>query len=344
MNIQKLIENYLDMEAYGSNLIIKEYCKFPKFLPLPCHIEHGWTPKSDALVTDLEIAQEKKMMLVFSKRRKEAWQKKSKIPALIAGPPFILYRKIHNIQKSADAQGTIAFPGHSTIFLENQYDIANYCQKLKQLPKRYHPITICLFYLDIKSGKDKIFRKYGFKVISVGSKVRGSLNFVRNFYQILSQHHYATSNEIGSYTFYAVEMDTPFFLYGDEPITINTNNEDPNISKTAKISDYIIGKKANIIFDTGPSKCITNEQIEFVNYELGINDLIPPEEMKKQLQKNMTTRYWLKLIPIYFVLSLIKFFVPQNIAYWIFKQTNKNLYLLIMTCYFILIKIPYLSL
>ncbi len=38
---------------------------------------------------------------------------------------------------------------------------------------------------------------------------------------ILRGHAFATSNLIGSYTGYAIEMDIPFFIYGEPPKLIN---------------------------------------------------------------------------------------------------------------------------
>jgi len=182
INIEKIITKYLDMEAYGQNIIVKQYCNFPKYLPLPAHLEHGWTPKSGALISDLEVAKHKNLMLVFSQRRKDAWVKKSRIRVEIIGSPFIFYKKMMGIKQTSRATGTVVFPSHSTILMESKYDIGDYCKQLKKLPKKFHPIEICLFCVDIQKGKDAIYKKYGFRVISAGSRVRGSLNFARNFY------------------------------------------------------------------------------------------------------------------------------------------------------------------
>ena len=43
-----------EMSDYGFNTIIRSYCGFPKMLTLPCHLEHGWTPLDEPLVTDLK--------------------------------------------------------------------------------------------------------------------------------------------------------------------------------------------------------------------------------------------------------------------------------------------------
>jgi hypothetical protein len=324
MNIQKIIDSSLDSEAYGCNLIIKQYSRFPKYLPLPCHTEHGWTPIDHALVTDLEIAKRKKLMLVYSHRREAAWKKASDIPVRIIGAPFILYRHLHNIKRRPEAVGTVAFPSHSTIFLESKFDADSYCKKLLQLPKEFHPISICLLYPDIKRGRDKIYEKYGFKVVSAGKKLRGSLDFVKKFYTILSGCKYTTSNDIGTYTFYSVEMGTPFFLYGDEPITVNPLNIDKNIGKQAKMSDFGLGKEAMRIFNTGPTKIITSAQKNYVSRELGVKDAIPPEKLRQTFFATANNLdYWLSRVPKYYLMSLIRLLIPDSFAYWVFERAMK---------------------
>ncbi len=325
MNIQKLIESYLDMEAYGSNIIIKEYCRFPKCLPLPCHMEHGWTPIPNALVTDLVIASKKNIMLVFSDRRLKFWQKASKVPVYVIGAPFVHYRRMANITPNPKSRGTIVFPSHSTIFLQSQYNIDEYCNKLKNLPMKFHPITICLLYPDIKLGRDKEYRKRGFKVVSAGRKLRGSKKFPFNFYKILANHKYATSNEIGTYTFYSIEFGLPFFLSGDEPTVVNIGDKDPNSHGSGKNSDYALGKKVFDLFNVGTNAVITPEQQQLVKDELGIENHIDPKKLNKILWSNTRNlRYWLKYVPMYCLLTFIKFVIPQNLAYWIIERKNKK--------------------
>lgn len=319
-----MIEKYLDMEAYGCNQILKQYSHFPKYLPLPSHLEHGWTPLPDALVTDLEIAEEKRQMLVYSKRREIAWEKATKIPVAIMGSPFVLYRQMHKIKKKKNASGTIVFPSHSTIFLESQFDMDEYCNKLKSLPAEFQPITICLLYPDIERSRDKFYIKNGFKVVSAGPKLRGSLEFVRNYYDILSSHKYATSNEVGTYAFYAVELGLPFFLYGEEPTVVNIGNRDKNIKSSVKTSDFQYGQEAIKYFNTKPSMKISEEQSKYVACEFGLNDCLKPLEMNEVLWENTkSVRYWLISLPMYWLMTLVKIITPRGLVYWFLKRFSK---------------------
>lgn len=319
--IERIIALSLDMEAYGSNLIIKAYARFPRFLPLPAHLEHGWTPIASVVKTDLQPARFKGSILVFSQRRREAWRKESHLPVAIMGAPLAIYRKMAKISPSIKATGTVAFPSHSTLTIESKFNLEKYCRDLLALPDGFHPVTICFQYPDIKLGRDKIYRQHGFKVRTAGKKLRGSLEFVANFYRILSDHRYATSNDIGSYTFYAVEMGIPFFLYGERPYVINIGMRDENIGKTARISDYTLGRRTERLFGTAPSRKITKEQAKFVSREIGLGDRLSPDEIRRFLfNQTKSPKYWLVKVPLYYLLTFLKLIVPRDLAYWLYRR------------------------
>lgn len=297
-----------EVRNYNFNIITKDYAKFPRYLPLPCHMEHGWTALSNTLKSDINT--DKPLMLVFNKRRANIWKKESKIPVAIMGAPFIHYKKKYNIKKIPDAQGTIAFPGHSTYFVKNDFNIKNYCKELKKLPEIFQPITICLFWLDYIDPTAEIYRKMGFRIVTTGYKITNSSIFINNLYDQLSSHKYATSNIIGSYTFCAVDMGIPFFLIGRAPTLINKNCRDNNMKKITKLSEYRIGKYAMKLFNTGPVRKISNMQRQFVIDEMGIKDCLSPKEMNILLWKYYNkNHYWLKVFIPYLFASLFAMFV-----------------------------------
>ncbi len=306
---------YSETKNYGFNIILKQYAKFPRFLPLPCHFEHGWTAFPNALVTDLET--QKPLMLVFSKRRKQAWQSTSSVPVAIIGSPFSHYKDFKKISKKSDAKGTVVFPSHSTPELYAEYDVQEYCNILKKFPPEFQPVTICLFWLDFVSNIADIYRRAGFTVVTAGSRISNSLDFAKNFYEILSDHKYSSSNEVGSYTFNSVDIGIPFFLSGDIPIVINRFGKDRNIGKKVKLVDFKYGKIATDLFDTGPIKEISDKQSKFVMHEIGASDHLDKQEMNKLLWKffwkdnfgiKATLPYWLITFLVW--VGLNKLIVP----------------------------------
>lgn len=317
--------NSLEVRNFGFNLILKDFAKISCFLPLPCHLEHGWTPLAEPLVTDLET--HKPLMLVLSKRRKEAWEKRSKIPVEIMGAPFIHYKNMKKVHLSSRAKGTIVFPNHSMPGFEVKFSVENYCKELKKLPQEFHPITVCLFWFDFIDDRADIYRKMGFRVVTAGPKLTNDLSFVKNFYKLLSSHKYATSNDIGSYTFYSVNLGVPFFLLGEIPTIINQRGKDRNVPEVTKNDDFYWGKKAIEIFSTGPTTKITTEQKKFVDEEMGVKDCLSREEMHKLLLNyGGKNRYWLKTVFPYIVQSLIAVLIFNGpwIKYLVSMKYNKS--------------------
>lgn len=270
-----------EMSDYGFNSIIKEYAGFPTFLPLPCHWEHGWTASSEAAASDL--ATTKSVMLVFSKRRELVWRKVSGQAVAVMGAPFVHFRKRRHITIANDAVGTIAFPGHSCSGIDAIYDIQSFAQQLRSLPDVFQPATICLHPADIRKGTGILYEHQGFKVVSAGDQF--SVEFPARFYGILRAHRFATSNVVGSYSFYAVEMGIPFFIAGQLPVMDNYGG-DPNVPRRYTLLDYPVGKVAYEIFNTGPIERITSAQMEFVRDEMGVDQCLSGAALGRLLWKH----------------------------------------------------------
>lgn len=246
-------------------------------------IQHGWYALDNVVKSDFDS--QKKVMLFWSKRCKEMWNKKGGFESYVIGSPFIHYRRLKNITQNPNARGTIAYPAHSLEEFQAQYDIDAYCEQLNSLPPEFHPITISLHYADIEFyNLDKEYEKRGFNTIS--SFTNKNKPFYETFYDILRQYKYATSNEPGSYLFYAVEMDIPFFIMGPTATRDNINLLTSDLeAKIISIQDFQYGKMAYDLFSNKARDNITQEQKDFVLSETGMNDCISTEELKNILEK-----------------------------------------------------------
>lgn len=265
MKILYRIIKFFKFEAkeYGVDQIIRKYSGFPGFLTLPCHCEHGWTALDVPLNSDLVV--NKLIILVFSQRRKKIWKKHNKI-VLVFGAPLVRYRKMHELKIKENASGTIAFPAHSSEHVCSVFDENLYCNMLNELPSKYQPVTVCLHWHDILKGREKIFVDKGFNVVTAGDMY--SSEFPKNFYDILTSYKYSTSNEVGSYSFYSVEIGIPFFLSGPAARMFN-NGVDLNVPQNYFVRDFPSYVKAYKIFDKQPVDIISREQRDYVDSEIG---------------------------------------------------------------------------
>lgn len=297
--------NYQETRNYGFNKIIKKYSGFPWYLPLPAHMEHGWTSYSKALRTDLQT--NKPLMLVFNRHRYNLWRKESDIPVAIMGAPYVHFKNLYKVEKSPLAKGTIAFPGHSTFDVDCQYKINEYCQALKELPKSFQPVTVCLYYLDYITPKADIYRQAGFKVVTAGPNISDSLKFPSNLYRLLRQHKYATSNSVGTNAFIAVDFGMPFFVLGDKP-KLNSQS-DMNVKDQSRIGPSALSEQARELFSTGPVKVISKEQKAFAARQVGVQDCLSSAELGRLLRSQLQGQNIFLLIPPYLFSSLISKFL-----------------------------------
>lgn len=266
---------------YGLHAIIREYAGCPSTLPIFCRFQHGWDPIPKPDPYDAQT--DKPLMLVWNKTRLKIWNEGSSIPAAIVGAPFVHYRKLRKIEKDLDAKGTVAFPAHSQPTIDAVFDINAYCEQLKSLPIEFHPITICLHLHDLERKKDVIYKKHGFNVVSAGPIWVLGFEFVEKFYEILRSHRYATSNQVGSYSFYAVEMGIPFFIFGESAYLENSG--EPLMPAKFSYTDYPTGVFATNLFQ-GPTQVISEEQKKFVEDELGVHDCLSGVELRELLNES----------------------------------------------------------
>ena len=314
-----MFEKY-EESIYGLNLILRKLIRYPYFLPLPCWYDHGVSP----LMRDYDlfpVKNHKSLILTNNKDLAEKWENKFNIPCFVSGPFFIRYRRLINIKMFNFARGTVVFPGHSSSLVKSFFDISKYCEKLLLLPVDFHPITICLYWYDLEWKKE--FEKYRFNVVTAGDPY--SKKFVDNFYNILRKYKYSTSNEIGSYTFYSVEMGIPFFILGTESLKINKNAIDPNVPEEYRVTDSYQGKKLKKLFDTGPIRHITKEQKECVSRYIGENEWLSRKKLKKVLLKFIFKRY------LFFFLKGEFFFIMGKVyskfCFFLKRIINKILHL-----------------
>lgn len=267
-------------KSYGHDKILRAYMRLPKPFPLDVQIQHGWYGTE---IPDLEKADQIGVMLVWSKRIADAWKKRTDKEVLISGAPFLMYRHMHGIAKRPDAAGTVVFPAHSTQTFSQSYDIDAYCRQLNALPEHMKPITICLHHLDMEHCADQ-FQKYGFSVVTAGESRQPGDGFVRNFYRILSAHKYSTSNMVGSYSFYSVEMGIPFFIYGPPSEFISNNAKDQN--RTPIQTEY--SAMVHALFSER-HEIIPESLTKFVLDELGYYDRVDATLLRRFFIKRFFT-------------------------------------------------------
>ncbi len=254
----------IETESYGLGKHLRAYGFYPFFLPILIHTDHG--PNQWDHVTPHMLNSKADFFGFYSKRLVIDWYNKTKKKALLLQSPFVSYKHASRIQKSPTANGSIFFHAHSTFWTDKVTDYARIFQQFQHLPKEFHPISICMFFVDIQKERHKIYIENGFSVYTAGNWKHPF--FTENFYEIVKNYKYALSNSVGSNIFYCINLGIPFSIIDGEP-TLGSNI-DLNILQSGKeISDHIQVQKNYTLFK-GLNLTITDEQLELVNHELGI--------------------------------------------------------------------------
>jgi hypothetical protein len=263
---------------YGHDKILKNYISIPYWFPLDITIQHGWYLNLD---NEIESKKNTKYILVWSQRIADSYSKKNIKNKIIKvlGCPFVIHRKAHNINIKDDARGTVFFPQHASKNSKILFEMDELAHELHKLPEEFKPITICLHYVDYDNFiKKSNWEKHGFKVVTAGNSRQKGLNFVNNFYEILTSHKYSSSNDIGSYLFYSVEADIPFFLYGKPPkIIYNFQRAEVDEKRKNEVIKMFSEK----------TQLINKVQKKFVIDEVGeTSDVISPVTLKKLVKSS----------------------------------------------------------
>lgn len=287
-NIQKYCQ---PSRWYSQGYWLRKYLGIPNFIQELPVMDHG-VPLTDQMPPFYSEAPEP--ILISREGRKKALEKLGK-KSYVTASVLPYCRKISKINKSKNAKGTIIFPSHSTHCVDVVLDWNTYAKQLLKLPQYLHPITVCVYWKDLLSDEYKAFLEQGMPVVTAGHII--DPDFALNFYKILSQSTYTSSNMIGSYTFYSIEMGIPFFLYGLEPQFNNWSN-DPNDPPglysikehyNSKFSEFkeILEKENLFLFHENDSIVIREEAYELCLEKLGYNDEINKNELRRVIYE-----YW----------------------------------------------------
>lgn len=255
-------------EAYGFGKWLRKYALYPRKHPIYLYSDHsGPSFTNEIFEYDFQFAHAFGM-LFHTPAVVTKWNETHKPKAYTLYSPFVFCRKALRMQAKPEARGTIAYPSHSLPDIDDVSDIEKYISDLRALPDEYQPVAVSLHYHDINKGRHRIFLDSGIPVYTAGTP--HDYRFTERFYSILSNFKYSTSNFLGSYIFYSIEMGIPFFFHGDKPVfkkAIHNSEADFNfkaVGNSINSGDYIYN-----LFD-GRQAHITQEQKRFVHNQLGL--------------------------------------------------------------------------
>lgn len=203
--------------SYGTHKLVNQYLGLPSWFPIDyiTYLEHGisYNEGEASAVADKRLAEiGPECILLNNKMRADGCKAVYQKDSYILGASFVHYRNMHQIEQDEDAKGTLVFPSHSSPYAYAVFDYEAYAEALLNLPEKYHPIHVCVYWMDILLGQHEPFVKHNIPVYTCGHL--GDAKFAHNFYNLIKRYKYLSSNHVGSYAVYSLEMGIPFILYG----------------------------------------------------------------------------------------------------------------------------------
>lgn len=270
---------------------------FPDWLPLYVYGVHG-AAYGDCTHPH-ELNNDAGAMLVHNREAVLEYQAKSDKPCYLVTMPYVTYRRQMNIEPVSGARGTLSFPSHSTVDYKSVFDVEKYISDLKALPSEFQPVCVCLHMADIHRGLHRQFLKHGLPVYTAGHTE--DLDFVVRLYYLLKHFKYTTSNHVGSYTYYSIEMGLPFSLYGEDGYLLNENDSLLAPGEIIKFDtsnfygvDWSVYYKRQVAFFAGLKTEISPEQKQYVENGLGVGQGLSPKELNQVLWNCLKQRHPLK--------------------------------------------------
>jgi predicted O-methyltransferase YrrM len=267
-----------DLYYYSSDKIIRQVFSIPEWIPISIYVFHGVNLRD--YETGANYAFKCKCPVFVTRKSQEDYLRDRGIKdAFTVGSLFALYRRLKSIEKAPDAIGTLAFPSHSTELIDAMLDWDDYAQMLVELPEKFQPVSVCMYWKDILADRHKNFQKHGIRVYTAGHY--SDVNFVDNFYNIMRNFRYCTGNTIGSHAFYSIDMGIPYFIYG--PIPDYDNKDDPNRKKGRYSYTQLENKDIEGIFPEYPTDdiVISEELSIFVKKMIGLDNDIDKQQIRK---------------------------------------------------------------
>jgi len=258
------------VEIYSLGKCLRYWTGYPRYLPLFVYSDHGVGLHSHLFPH--ELANQAKVHFTWQPVKEQRHKNIDGKKVIQIIHPWISYRRLRGITRSKQPKGTLAFFMHGTTAVEwKGHDSEEYFEKLKNLPDKFQPVTLCLHMSDIKAGLHKKLRQYNFPIVTAGNT--SASNFVDRYYDLVRNCSYATAPAWGSYAAYCVELGVPYFQLGERPVLENI--ADPNLPAGVAPQYWdshheTLGKKAEELF-RAPVDRVTDEQREFVESILGFD-------------------------------------------------------------------------
>lgn len=253
---------------YGHAKNFKNFLGLPQKYQFKFIIEHGTCITDETVKIDLET--NLPSFITYSKRRASVF-KQYKDYVYSIGPfihyaPDLLTSEEFSQEKKRLRKNLLFFPMHSTLDTNCNFDIIDLCKTIKKIGKNFNTIRVCLYWIDVLKGLNKIYQDFGFEVITAGHIL--DPNFLSRLRSIIKLASYTASNGISSHVAYCIFFKKPHYIF---PQKLNfSGNSHEIIIKSVYMKSHPYREVRQAF--SKPYNNITNRQYALVNKYWGLSE------------------------------------------------------------------------
>ena len=192
-------------------------------------IEHG--VYFGEFISHAALQDNTQTIITLSEYRKQALEKQLDKTVRVVGSYICYAQNLLNEfkfkqLKSELGKVLLAFPSHSIFSAHAQFNADDFIDFIKEIKEKgqFDTVLVCLYYVDIELGRDKIYQKHGFKVVTAGFNI--DYHFLDRLKTLISLSDYTVSNDLGTHIGYCVQLGKPHQVYQTSVIfTAGENKE-----------------------------------------------------------------------------------------------------------------------
>jgi len=257
-------EYYEPNDNYGFAYVVKKYAGYPVEQPIFATIPHGIYFR-DKVIPNHELKFDLPAVLNYPPFTTPLWRKAAKHKKIIpfASPIHYALKLFRQETPQQERSGTLFMPKHSTAAVGVKFDKEAVLDELMTLPEKFHPITACIHWHDVKLGLHKYFQMNGIRTVSAGHIT--DYNYLFRWLHLVGQHKLVAGCGLSSSIFYSTLADTPFYLT-KEDVAVDSKARLFN-KNGAQFSSKAL-KRIEIIREVfgAPLSKVTAQQNELANY------------------------------------------------------------------------------
>ncbi len=216
--IESISTNITETNYYGNWYVIQRYLgkRILNIPPLDLAIQHGiiWE------ITDWDKKKKEAINLVWAPYIAQLYKNivgaENVIPI---GSPFYYSESLFSndyilSERQRLGHNLLAFPLHSTHFMDNNWNVSHFISTLKNELKKFDSVRVCVYWKDVQRGLAKVFNDNGFECVCCGHLF--DQFFLDRQHTLLEICDATISNGIGSHIGNSIYMNRPHRIVPDK--------------------------------------------------------------------------------------------------------------------------------